>query len=260
MNHNFIQLNKFSELHSNKIIFCKTDYIFQDFDTIQNINSDVILITGNSDYPITEKYFDKIPKNIKKWYAQNALYFSDILEPIPLGIENKLPSIRQGHGIGYFDRVQLKEKLLSKKKDILPNKLIYSNFDIKTNLNHRNECKNISQRHNFIDWEENNLTLEVYFNKIMEYEMILCPAGNGVDTHRLWEVLYSNRIPVTIKIGDYKIYELYKHFPIIVLETTEDLKNKELLENKLSEVKNKKFDIEMLYFNYWEKEILNYRK
>jgi predicted O-methyltransferase YrrM len=25
-----------------------------------------------------------------------------------------------------------------------------------------------------------------------------------VDTHRLWEVLYSNRIPITIKVGDFK--------------------------------------------------------
>jgi len=258
MKHNFIQLNKFSELHNNEIVFCKTDFIFQDFNTIQNINSDIILITGNSDYPITKKYFDNIPKNIKKWYAQNALYFSDILEPIPLGVENKLPSVRQGHGIGYFNRVQLKEKLLSKDDDILPNKLIYSNFDIKTNLTHRSECKNISQNSNFIDWEENNLTLEAYFNKIMEYEMILCPAGNGVDTHRLWEVLYSNRIPITIKVGDYKIYELYKHFPIIILDKIEDLKNKELLEAKLAEMKNKNFNKEMLYFDFWKNKILKY--
>ena len=43
---NFIQLNKFTNLHDgNKIIFCKTDFLFEEFNTIKNLDSDVILIT-----------------------------------------------------------------------------------------------------------------------------------------------------------------------------------------------------------------------
>ena len=102
-----IQLNKFSELHDGeKIIFCKTDFLDSEFNNISKINGDVILITGNSDYAITDDIVKRAPKNIKKWYAQNALTNSDLVTPIPMGIENKLESLRLGHGIGYFERVQ----------------------------------------------------------------------------------------------------------------------------------------------------------
>lgn len=62
----FLQLNKFSELHDGKnIIFCKTDYIISEFNYIKNLKNDVILITGNSDYPITDDLANLAPKNIK---------------------------------------------------------------------------------------------------------------------------------------------------------------------------------------------------
>jgi hypothetical protein len=254
---NFIQLNKFSELHNNyDIIFCKTDYLLQEFKNIEKINNNVVLISGNSDYPITDYHINLLPNNVKIWYAQNALNYSDILNPIPIGLQNKLSSKRECHGIGYFEEGNVKENLLNRNLKINPSKFIYSNFNINTNIEERIKYKNVSINTDFIDWEESNLSLERYFNKILEYEMILCPIGNGVDTHRLWEVLYSDRIPITIKVGDYKIYELYKHFPIIILDEIEDLKNKELLETKLVEIKNKKYNQNMLYFDYWKQEII----
>ncbi len=72
---NFIQLNKFTNLHDgNKIIFCKTDFLFEEFNTIKNLDSDVILITGNSDYPITDYHVSHAPSNIKKYTPNNSFY------------------------------------------------------------------------------------------------------------------------------------------------------------------------------------------
>ncbi len=31
-----------------------------------------------------------------------------------------------------------------------------------------------------------------------EFEYVLCPRGNGVDTHRLWETLYRGRVPIVM--------------------------------------------------------------
>jgi hypothetical protein len=253
----YIQINKFSKFHNgNNIIFCKTDFLQQELEKIRKIQNDVVLITGNSDYPITENYFHNLPKNITKWYAQNALYKSDILEPIPIGIENRYPSLRDGHGIGYYDKVTEKEGLLSRNIKTNPSKFIYSNFTIGTNFLHRNECKNKSIETDFIDWEDSNLSFNSYFDKILDYKMVLCPIGNGVDTHRLWEVLYSNRIPITIKVGDYKIYELYKKLPIIILDNTLQLQDKELIQTKFHEIKNKNWDSDLLSCSFWENQIL----
>jgi hypothetical protein len=249
----FIQINKFSKLHDgNKIIFCKTDFIFEEFKNIGKIPHDVILITGNSDYPIDEHRFHSKPNNIKKWYAHNALINDEILIPLPIGLENKLESVRPGHGVGYYDRVSEKELLLSRSIITHPTKKYYSNFNISTNYQYRLKIKNICIDSPHIDWEESNLSLTEFFNKILEYDAVICPIGNGVDTHRLWEVLYSNRIPITIKVGDFKIYELYEKLPIILLDDENDLYNEKLLDEKLNEIKNKQYDMSLLDFSYWE--------
>jgi hypothetical protein len=250
---NFLQINKFSELHDgNNIIFCKTDFILEEFKRIKDIPHDIILITGNSDYPIDESIFSLRPNNIKKWYAQNALVNDDILIPIPIGLENKLESVRIGHGIGYYDRVSEKESLLSRNNITIPTKKYYSNFNINTNYLYRSNIKSICENSQHIDWEESNLSLTEFFDKILEYEAVICPIGNGVDTHRLWEVLYSNRIPITIRVDDFKLYDLYEKLPIILLDYENQLYDEKLLDEKLKEIKNKQYDMSLLYYSYWE--------
>ncbi len=253
-----IQLNKFSSLHDgNRIIFCKTDFILNEFQNISNIENDVIFITGNSDYAITEEYFNLIPKNIKKWYAQNVLVFNDIIEPIPMGIENKNESVRTGHGIGYYDRVLNKENLLNRKINKVPNKKIYANFQINTNYHHRYPIMEICKKSSFIDWDDPILSLDNFFDKILDYEMVVCPAGNGVDTHRIWEILYSNRVPITIKVGEYKIYDLYEKLPIIILNNINELEDYDLIIEKFNNIKNKDYNLNYLDYYYWENNILS---
>lgn len=35
--------------------------------------------------------------------------------------------------------------------------------------------------------------------RLKEYEFCICPEGNGVDTHRLWEAIYVKTIPIVIQ-------------------------------------------------------------
>jgi hypothetical protein len=256
----YIEINKLSHLHNgSSIFFCKTDYLLSEFENIKNQKNNVILITGNSDHPITDHIVNSAPKNIKKWYAQNALSNSPIIEPLPIGLENKLPSIREDHGIGYFDRATLKEILLesvsSNNKEA--KKLVYANFNVNTNSSYRNSIKEICQKASFIDWEEPDLTLDSLFDKIIDYKMIVCPAGNGIDTHRLWEILYCNRIPITFKAGKYKIYELYQELPIIILNDIDELLDPQHIEKQYQIIKQKQYNHLMLDVNYWISKIKN---
>lgn len=259
INEEIIQLNKFANIHNNyDIVFCKTDFLKMCFDNISQKNQNVILITGNSDYGITDQIAGMAPKNIVAWYAQNCLTNSDRVHPIPMGIENKLPCLLNGHGVGYTERVKEKEMLLCRNLTVEPKKFIYSNFSIKTNTNYRSRIQAICSSADHIDWQDSTLTLEAFFDKILEYKIVVCPIGNGVDTHRLWEVLYSNRIPLTIKVGNYKIYELYEKLPIIILDNEQDLNNIELIERKYNEQLDKK--LELASYSYWEKLILEQAK
>lgn len=252
-----LYLNKLSGLHDgHKIFFCKTDFVARDLSEIAKLDHDVVLVTGNSDYGISNKQIRHAPKNVKKWFAQNALSNSDVLEPIPIGIENKIPSFREGHGVAYLDRVSIKEALLERETNIDPQKDIYANFKVirtgnPTTFPHRSAVRDLCIKSDFIDWHEADLHLNEYFDEILQYKMSVCPAGNGIDTHRLWEVLYSGRVPITVKVGDYKIYEMYKKLPIIVLNDPNRLLDKKFIMDKYEEVTSRQNQMELLETKYW---------
>jgi hypothetical protein len=245
-----IQINKLSNLHNNfDLIFCKTDYLREEFEKIKLKNHDVVLISGNSDFIIDENLYNLKPENVKKWYAQNAIFTNKILECVPIGIENYLPSIREGHGIGY-DRVKIKEEVISSQNQRKPCKFIYSNFNINTNFIERSKIKKISQDVDFIEWEEPNLSVELFFNKILDYEAVVCPQGNGIgDNHRIYEVLYMGRIPITFNKIMYKnIHHLY---PVLCLENTNQLYDFNYMREKIDQLKNYKWDKKSLDINFW---------
>jgi hypothetical protein len=239
-------------LHNDKnIIFCKTDFILSEFNKIKCLDNNVILITGNSDYAIDDNIIVNLPHNVIKMYSQNALSFHNKLRPIPIGLENKIESFRIGHGIGYYDKVLEKEYLISNKLNIKPTKKFYSNFNIYTNISHRKKIKEICINTKHIDYDDANLPLDIFYNKILDYECVVCPVGNGVDTHRLWEVLYLGRIPITIKVGNYKIYELYEKLPIIILDNEMQLVNEFFLIQEMEKIKKINYDNNLLDVNYW---------
>ena len=54
-----------------------------------------------------------------------------------------------------------------------------------------------------------------------KHNFVLAPWGNGIDTHRFWEILYSGSIPVTKK---HIIYDSFQNIPRIQLVILKSLK------------------------------------
>ena len=51
--------------------------------------------------------------------------------------------------------------------------------------------------------------------KTEKHKYAICPEGNGIDTHRFWESLYMNTIPICKRNILVEYYS--KYFPIIIL-------------------------------------------
>lgn len=224
------------------IIYCKTDFIDQLFNIIRFSSKKYILITHMSDYPIDNVRFQKVPPCIVKWYAQNAIYENNKLIPIPIGLEN-----HKGFSKGKFTNhewISINYLRLQKK---LKQDELYCNWN-NTNPD-RNFITSKLKENKLNIFQESGLSYENYCESMSNFKWVICPPGNGVDTHRTWEALYLGCYPIVLKHRIFKDYDL----PILQVENWQDI-NSDILQQHEDKWKDRK-NFEQLYMNYWRKRI-----
>ena len=95
------------------------------------------------------------------------------------------------------------------------------------------------------------LNFENYIDNIYNHKFVICPEGNGIDTHRKWETLYLKSIPIEKRCINSSFYE---DLPICLVndwsEITEEFLNKEY--NRIS---NSTWNLNKLDMFYWKNEI-----
>ena len=108
----------------------------------------------------------------------------------------------------------------------------------------------------WVEIDEPNLEIGSYLNKIQHSLFVLCPWGNGVDTHRVWETLYSGSIPV---IKNHQTFTCLKDLPALFINNYEEI-NLDLLNEFAEKYYSNTFNYEKLKMNYWENLIKNNKK
>ena len=87
-----------------------------------------------------------------------------------------------------------------------------------------------SARHMFNLWNPSQ-TVSIYKSRINAFKysrlasrhgFILCPRGNGIDTHRFWEALYRDCIPI-VKNSAWAHYWNELGLPVLIVEEYEDI-------------------------------------
>jgi len=261
MNNDLLQFNKFAKLHNGKdIFFCKTDYLLELFSSLKNHNTPSILITGNSDYPITDELVSTAPPCIYRWFGVSVTTSNKIVTQLPHGLENTEDCILQGHGVGHFRPEKL---MIAQNPPVRQSrKEVYANFSLNTHPV-RQEVNRICESLPHVTTRMCSNYLEMdskpyiqFASEVLDHKMIVCPRGNAPgDTHRFWEVLYMNRTPIIKR--DKSTY-IFTELPVIVLDEWEQLSDLEFLNSELERVKNN--SREMLKMSYWENLILNERE
>lgn len=216
-------INNLNNINDYNIIFIFTHDLEFFYNKFENNLSNKIIISHNSDNEI--KYI----KNVKFHLAQNCLIKNNKLLSIPIGIEN---SQWFDHKIFYNVR----------KMNLLKNKNIYFYFNMNTHPSRINCYNELKDK---LTWNSKK-NKEEYFIELSQHKYAICPRGNGIDTHRIWECLYLNVIPIIIKSDFLNIDNL----PIIILDNWSDIDN----------INNYKFInqiSEKLTLNYYKKYIYN---
>ena len=175
------------KVNKNDIVFIKTelkDIYFKNYHS--KIEAPYILICHNSDDNFDEESKLNLDEKIIHCFAQNLnIDSSKQISPLPIGFEN-----RRYRSNGKVSNLQNALQLNYKKKD-----KIFCSFNKNTNYQKRNEILNqIKSKENFVfKTFDNNFE---YLKELSKYKFSLCPPGNGLDTHRVWESLLVGTIPI----------------------------------------------------------------
>jgi hypothetical protein len=189
-------INNLNNLNNYNVIFIFTHDLENFYAKFNNDLNDIIIISHNSDHGI--HYI----KNVKFHFGQNCFIKNNKLLSIPIGIEN---SQWFDHNLFY----NIRKMNLSKTKNI------YFYFNLNTHQS-RYDCYN--KLKDKLEWNMKRNKKD-YFIELAKHKYAICPRGNGLDTHRIWECLYLNVIPIVIK-SDYPNID---NLPIIVLDEWNDI-------------------------------------
>jgi len=224
-------------LRENDVIFCNSDFLKDLFillQKIQNLNN-LKLITHQTDLAITKSLFLKKPACISEWYSINVAYEHEKLIPIPIGIANE------------YSPKNLQIKDLNFKSFKNKNHKLYINFNQNTNHKKRDGVYGTYKKKNWAVVKDSNLSIKEYNLDLQNFLFILSPWGNGVDTHRFWEALYSGSIPVT---KFHQTYTASYNLPVLFVDDINNIEYEMLLDYlELYRIKN--FNFNKLDISYW---------
>jgi len=201
-----------------RLVFCYGNSLLQFKSKIQFLKNPFILVSHNSDVEIDERFISIFSaQNLLFWHAQNVLIRNQKLGGLPIGFANRMWK----HGnLDVIQRVGGLE--IDKVRDF------YFYFSMHTNRTKREDCRR--------KIEGSGLTFDVplsdyetYLRHLATHKYAICPPGNGVDCHRLWECLYLNVIPVLLRsVFSERVYE---RFPCILLDDWRDFNADDLLDS-----------------------------
>lgn len=232
------------ELSNNQIIFTN-NYLLKSLFTILEKNTNLKnlkLITHQTDFSITKKIFETRPKSISKWYSINVDYNHPDLIPIPIGLSNEYsPKNVFQNNYQFLNFIKLDEKI----------EKIYVNFQRNTQFIHRSILEKKLKKLDFVIFDEPNLSISEYLDKVVTHKYVLCPKGNGLDTHRIWESLYAGSIPITENLIT---NNFCSDLPVLRINNLKKI-NKSLLNFNKLEFFDNDFYNEKLTVSYWIRKI-----
>jgi hypothetical protein len=238
---NTFDLNK---IKNGDIIYTHTFYVKQLFEVIKTLDKGVKVITHNGDTNVDNSFV--IPPCVDKWFAQNVNTREFKITSIPIGLENDR----------WFRDIYKKEKMLVKLHEPRKYKnLVYMNHNIGTNPAKRTIPYQILEGKPWVDSERgtNGTRFDEYLDNIYNHKFVICPEGNGIDTHRIWECLYMQTIPI---VEDNINNNYYRGLlPMVLVKEWSEVTEVRLAEEIKRTGLSSAWDYELLNFDYWANKI-----
>ena len=239
-NHIFDETRSFSpkKVKNNEIIFLNSELI-EIFFSIHDpkITSKYILISHNSDKSPSREELNLISENVIHWFVQNLeINNNSRISFLPIGLENKR---------------WLKNGIFRNTTDSdFKSKLVLSSFNVYNNYSVRKMVLDIANTNKNIENKKFSNSKK-YFKELKQYKFILCPPGNGPDTHRIWESLMYKTFPI-FELNSFTNNLKNLGVPALYLNSWSDLGSISDKDLKLEYKKLSNLNSDMIYFDFWD--------
>ena len=197
-----------SSQYNYPVIFCYGHNINMISTVIDAFVNPFVMITHNSDQnvndsPVTNNILNN--KNLVRWYAQNVNYRHPKLFFVQIGIAKSM----WPHGnLSIFASIKF-DKTCE----------VYMQFEMTTSYYKRYSCYvALSNKVEFLPKMDPQSNLM----RMAKYKFCICPEGNGLDTHRLWEAYYLKVVPILLRSTHAEIMREQSGLPMILLDSWDD--------------------------------------
>lgn len=232
----------YCKLKDHNIVYTHTMYIKPLFEALKSHTCLFTVLSHNCDVNVTRDIV--IPPNVRKWFTTNVNASDERLESLPIGLENKR----------WFPQVKKKEQMMLKLQEPRTYRnLVYMNFNIQTNPSERLP---VFDHFRYRSWTttqlfNNGQMFDNYIDQIYNHKFVVCPEGNGMDTHRTWETLYMGSIPIEKRNLNNRFYT---DLPICFVDDWKEC-TEEFLNREFVRIKGQVWDYDKLNFHYWKNRI-----
>jgi len=228
-------------------LFCKIDHVLDVFEKLRLTRRRLILITGEGDLPCDEFRQKYLPTNVVRWFATNVTQPHPRVTALPLGLgaASDPVTLSQGQIVAGRDRRLPRDKWL------------FVNFRPQTNPSVRqpifDHFARLSESESWIAMDKGDAPSgnEGFLHHLLTHRFVLCPPGNGVDTHRMWESLAAGAIPVVLRS---QAMEPFKELPILFVDRYEEV-TLGMLEDATRRISPAALDEPMLQSEFWVEKI-----
>ena len=193
-------------------LFCYSHMVRTFMNCVHFLENDFTLVSHNEDTNIDETYLPllEFPK-LRFWHAQNVMVHHPKLGGLPIGIANAM----WPHGNQEILRSVIDQRIPKVNS-------IFFNFSLWTNRAEREKCYEALKH---LPWQPTQ-EFRSYLETLARHRYAICPPGNGVDCHRMWECLYLGVIPIVLR--SVFTERIQARFPCILLDTWSELHEADL--------------------------------
>lgn len=186
----------------------------------------------------------------------NTRPFGSFSKSLPLGLVNDCDDSPLHRILGNIDDLRKAHEGAS-FPEFFDNS-IYANFSIHTNRQSRSQLLGVLRSLPKVTIETPNFSQKghiSYLTALRAHSFVICPEGNGVDTHRIWETLYMGGIPIVL--GNPVIDSIIQGLPVLRLSSWRELTSTQILDDfwHRSTDTNAIHRFDKLRLSYWLSEI-----